>query len=550
MPTPKYKVRPDTGELQEYIFEYNGILALKNFVARVDGERLILHSAEDMNFSILDALVSEVEINGVVYDNADAAQQALQRLTFNTNRPVIMTQRERELLLGALQSSNYVGTAADLKALIDTKVDKEDGKGLSANDFTNAYKQRLDNLEDYDIELDENTTELRFKRGSNVVRRISLMFLDDEGTKLVYNNPEKTLELRDKRNNLLTSIPVSHFVNNIPDGIVVQNGKIKLMAGNNVIFENAFSYNDLADKPDLNFIPTSWNNRGGKEVLKPQIDDWLRINENGSHPNGTYFGAYHIRTDKGIQVGEGGNKFYVSDEGEVNIKNKTKIVVRDNGNFAVGNMEFNDLVYGEFKGIKLFGNDDNNKVVLAGGGVKDINEIAPSYKTITDAHKFLDKDGAIHFGSGNSIVNAPSAHFYEMVGFTHSSKNWGFIIAKNLDVNDRKIYVKQVITGSYTGWFELNGNSENISIRNDIECNHNHNDSVIFVENPLTIQLKDLISLDCVSFRKVFAGGQVTFTCTGKTIIYTGDNAFNGGDGSTAVVSIWNNKCYIDIRNV
>ena len=550
MPTPKYKVRPDTGELQEYLFEYNGILALKNFVARVDGERLILHSAEDMNFSILDALVSEVEINGVVYDNADAAQQALQRLTFNTNRPVIMTQRERELLLGALQSSNYVGTAADLKSLIDGKVDKEAGKGLSTNDFTNAYKQKLDTLEDYDIELDENTTELRFKKGSNVVRRISLMFLDDEGTKFVYNKPEKTLELRDKRNNLLTSIPVSHFVSNIPDGIVVQNGKIKLMAGNNVIFENAFSYNDLADKPDLNFIPTSWNNRGGKEVLKPQIDDWLRINENGSHPNGTYFGAYHIRTDKGIQVGEGGNKFYVSDEGEVNIKNKTKIVVRDNGNIAFGNMDFNDLVYGEFKGIKIWGHDSDDKVILAGGGVKNINEIAPSYKTITDAHKFLDKDGAIHFGSGNSIDNAPSAHFYEMVGFTHSSKNWGFIIAKNLDVNDRKIYVKQVITGSYTGWFELNGNSENISARTYIECNHSLNGIVIFVEKSVIIQLKDLVSLDCVSFRKVFAGGQVTFTCDGKQIIYTGDTAFNGGDGSTAVVSIWNNKCYIDIRNI
>ena len=550
MPTPKYKVRPDTGELQEYLFEYNGILALKNFVARVDGERLILHSAEDMNFSILDALVSEVEINGVVYDNADAAQQALQRLTFNTNRPVIMTQRERELLLGALQSGNYVGTAADLKSLIDGKVDKEAGKGLSTNDFTNAYKQKLDTLEDYDIELDENTTELRFKKGSNVVKRISLMFLDDEGTKLVYNKPEKTLELRDKRNNLLTSIPVSHFVSNIPDGIVVQNGKIKLMAGNNVIFENAFSYNDLADKPDLNFIPTSWNNRGGKEVIKTQIDDWLRINENGSHPNGTYFGAYHIRTDKGIQVGEGGNKFYVNEEGEVNIKNKTKIVVRDNGNFAVGNMAFKDLVYGEFKGIKLFGNDDNNKVILAGGGVKNINEIAPSYKTITDAHKFLNKDGAIHFGSGSGIANAPGGSFYEMVGFTHSSKNWGFIIAKNLDVNDRKLYVKQIINGSYTGWFELNGNSENISIRNYIECNHSHTGSVIFAETSLTIQLKDLVSLDCVSFRKVFAGGQVTFTCDGKQIIYTGDNAFNGGDGSTAVVSIWNQKCYIDIRNV
>jgi hypothetical protein len=450
----------------------------------------------------------------------------------------------------AEQLRNHLTDSQAHKGLFDGKVDKEVGKGLSSNDFTNTYKQRLDNLEDYDIELDENTTELRFKKGSNVVRRISLMFLDDEGTKLVYNKTDKTLELRDKRNNLLTSIPVSHFVSNIPDGIVVQNGKIKLMAGNNVIFENAFSYNDLADKPDLNFIPTSWNNRGGKEVFKTQIDDWLRINENGSHPNGTYFGAYRIRTDKGIQVGEGGNKFHVSDEGNIDIKNKTKIVVRDNGNIAFGNMDFNDLVYGEFKGIKIWGHDSDDKVILAGGGVKKINEIAPSYKTITDAHKFLDKDGAIHFGSGSGIANAPGGSFYEMVGFTHSSKNWGFIIAKNLDVNDRKLYVKQIINGSYTGWFELNGNSENISIRNYIECNHNHNDSVIFVENPLTIQLKDLISLDCVSFRKVFAGGQVTFTCDGKQIIYTGDNAFNGGDGSTAVVSIWNNKCYIDIRNI
>lgn len=119
MPTPRYKIRPDTGELQEYLFEYNGILALKNFVARVDGERLILHSAADMNFSILDALVSEVEIDGRVYDNAEAAQEALMRLTFNTNRPVLMTQQERELLQGALQRGTYEGTGQALKILID-----------------------------------------------------------------------------------------------------------------------------------------------------------------------------------------------------------------------------------------------------------------------------------------------------------------------------------------------------------------------------------------------------------------------------------------------
>lgn len=73
---------------------------------------------------------------------------------------------------------------------------------------------------------------------------------------------------------------------------------------------------------------------------------------------------------------------------------------------------------------------------------------------------------------------------------------------------------------------------------------------VIFVSTSLSIDLSFLKNMGNMSFRKVFAGGTVTFTCTGKTIIYTGDNAFNGGDGSTAVVSIYGNKCYIDIRNV
>jgi len=73
---------------------------------------------------------------------------------------------------------------------------------------------------------------------------------------------------------------------------------------------------------------------------------------------------------------------------------------------------------------------------------------------------------------------------------------------------------------------------------------------VIFVQTSLNVALSGLQHLGNMSFRKVFAGGKVTFTCDGKQIIYTGDIAFNGGDGSTAVVSIYGNKCYIDIRNI
>lgn len=208
-------------------------------------------------------------------------------------------------------------------------------------------------------------------------------------------------------------------------------------------------------------------------------------------------------------------------------------------------------MYGEFKGIKIWGNDSNDKIVLAGGGVKNINEIATSYKTITDAHKFLDKDGAIQFGSGGGIANAPSNHFYEMVGFTHSNKNWGFVIAKNIDEDDKTLYIKQVINGSYKDWFQLksiSGVGTAISLNWTATVEHQNN--TIFVENSLSIELGQLQNMGSISFRKTFDGGNVTFTCNGKQIIYTSGNLFNGGEGSTTTVSIWSNKCYIDIRNI
>ena len=630
---PKYKVNPLTGELQEYVFEYNGILALRNFTARVEDERLILHSADDVNFSILEALVSEVEINGVLYNNPTAAQEALTRLTFNQNRPVLLDKSLKDLILGAVQ--------------------KVEGKGLSSNDFTNSYKQQLDALEDYDIELDESTTELKFKKGNNVVRRISLMFLDDEGTKLVYNKVNKNLELRDKRDNLLTSIPVSHFVSNIPTSIVVQNGKIKLMSGSEVIDENAISYNDLADKPELNYLPLN---------------------------GGTVTGD-------------------VSLNGDLLIKDKTTIHVRDNGNIAFGNKPFNDLVIGEFKGIQLWG-QGNDKVVLAGGGVTNLSELKnenvkvggrnlitdsknerykeykgtvedyiyygivggtleenttytlsleyksenvrsidlffinenisqthnknipntngewkretftfttnpnlspkgsiridnngsdtgnvtsklwtrnvklergniatdwtpapedieskiPQYKTINDVHTFLDKNGSIHFGSGSNILNAPSSHFYEMVGFTHSDKNWGFIIAKNIDTEDKQLWVKQVIGGTYKEWFKLEDRSQERTINvtaSTFDITPNIVGKTLHINNSCIVNYNTMPLLTTVAIRKVFDGGEIKFSGSIEPI-YTGDKVLNGKKGSTAIVdySAANNTIFIDIRNV
>ena len=630
---PKYKVNPLTGELQEYIFEYNGILALRNFTAKVEDERLILHAADDVNFSILEALVSEVEINGVVYDNPTAAQEALTRLTFNQNRPVLLDKTLKDLILGAVQ--------------------KVEGKGLSSNDFTNAYKQQLDALEDYDIELDESTTELKFKKGNNVLKRISLMFLDDEGTKLVYNKVNKNLELRDKRDNLLTSIPVSHFVSNIPTSIVVQNGKIKLMSGDEVIGENTISYNDLADKPELNYLPLN---------------------------GGTVTGD-------------------VSLNGDLLIKDKTKIYVRDNGNIAFGNKPFNDLVIGEFKGIQLWG-QGNDKVVLAGGEVTNLSELKnenvkvggrnyilnsqgnfKQYTTFNiseDFKKQLSEHDKIIMSADISYKNAKtggrlgiefsityedntkqffnvwknvetsdigksfSSRVSNVINHVNKGKNilsiepvglhiqftndeaiisniklelgntptdWspatedlGFshvydILASSLNDNvNRETGVYSVLNqgvGTYMlisfrgagstsqleifkpNWFHetrlqvrnridnnrYSGNFKDLAwyddvLRAGVECTQDttlqkeHQNQTIFVTVSCNIELNTIDDLSSVSFRKVFDNGVVSFSCNGKNIIYTADNQFNGKKGSTAVVSIYDNDCYIDIRNI
>lgn len=75
------------------------------------------------------------------------------------------------------------------------------------------------------------------------------------------------------------------------------------------------------------------------------------------------------------------------------------------------------------------------------------------------------------------------------------------------------------------------------------------NDTV-FVKASITLGLENIPNKGSVSFLKTFDGGSVTFICAGKNIIYTGDNSFNGKDGSTATVTIFENKCYIRIANV
>ena len=546
MSDKKYKVNPLTGELQEYIFEYNGILALRNFQTKLDGERLILHHADDVNFSLLEALVSEVEINGVVYDNPTAAQEALTRLTFNQNRPTILPQEERALITNALQRGDYIGTARDLFNLINGKVDKVPGKMLSSNDFTNEHKQKLEGLDDYDINLDNSTTELILKKGEKVVNRISLMFLNDEGTKLFYNSETKSLELKNDQQEVLTSIPVSHFVNNIPTNVLVENGKIKLKAGQEVIDENTISYNDLSDKPDLNYAPEnhshSWDdieNKPNNLATTQNIEDAINNIQIGSRnlllnskfkaDRFTSYVSGEVSNFKDDFLGNvikedrfdgGGELQYKLKSVPYNFNNKDLIFLVIAKNLSNGNFNFGRWPI-SFDALCVEGGIPKKNTKK-----KEIGNGWCIYWVKVNMPDIGNEDFALNSVTGSWL-------FYACGVFESTTLvNWS---PAPEDIEEQ---IKSLTTSQVSK--EINSNS----VVDKSWYGQNFN-----VLASCQIDLTPMENNHNISFRKCFAGSLVTFQAD-KQIFFTSDNQFNGGDGSTAIVSTANNKIYIDIRNI
>ena len=71
----------------------------------------------------------------------------------------------------------------------------------------------------------------------------------------------------------------------------------------------------------------------------------------------------------------------------------------------------------------------------------------------------------------------------------------------------------------------------------------------IIIETNCVVRL-DYVPSGCSGSILKSGNNNVTLSCNGKQIIYTGDNILNGKDGSTATFTIYNNKCYIRISNV
>lgn len=544
---PKYKVNPLTSELQEYVFEYNGILALRNFTAKVDGERLILHAADDVNFSILEALVSEVEINGVVYDNPTAAQEALTRLTFNQNRPVLLNKSLKDLILGAVQKipgkqlttedfttklrtkleglqqvdtsgllpkGTYTGNASSLKADIDKKVDKVAGKGLSSNDYTNEEKR---------------------KNEENALKRVANITVTGDVNKIITitfaDSTVMQAPFKDNDHIPLADVNMNSLNFNVNTGVLtgVKND------GNEITVTLDGRYALISHNHDERYAPKKHTH--SEYAHRTHRHNWDDIDRKPTNIATTE----NIKTAiEGIQVG--GRNYILNSKNERYKEYKGTIEDYIIYQIVGGTLEKNttytltiEYKSEDVRSVDLFfvANDYSQS------HFKNIPNTNGDWKRKIFTFTTNDKtpNGYIRIdNNGSELGNVTSKLWTRLVKLEKGNTPTDWTPAPEDFITPEEVMQKITRTGYEVG--------------TDTVIPQAQQNDTVFVKASCTLGLQNIEHLGSLSLIKTFDTGTVTFTCTGKNIIYPFDNTFNGKKGSTAVVSIHNNDCYIRISNV
>ncbi|WP_339875210.1 hypothetical protein [Olleya marilimosa] len=98
----------------------------------------------------------------------------------------------------------------------------------------------------------------------NVLDTLNVAFLNNEGTTLTYNETNETIEIKNDDGTLLSSIPVSAFLSNLPDNINLSGSILQLRDSANVVLST------------VNFNISNING------LQAALDDKLDVDGNGS----------------------------------------------------------------------------------------------------------------------------------------------------------------------------------------------------------------------------------------------------------------------------
>ena len=386
-----------------------------------------------------------------------------------------------------------------------------------------------------------------------------------------------------------------------------------------------YNWTEISGKPNLDFIPLSWNQRNGKTIIDTSHNDWLYLNDNGTHSKGTYFGDKIVRTDGSFQVGDDGSSAGMNSEGVIFAKKlltSNRLMLHQQNvdyvnlystnnklNVHLGSDEKGGTNYVNVvaKGYEVYGGD-NNKVVLAGGGVANLSELKNENIKVGGRNLVLNSKvnvtnnsyGILSFllseepkqneqltitvkgvlGEGKSNFVLYNKNGYQELcvlqdkgnGIFQSTFNWKrdpdnpiiaviYVFNQSVTVNSTVEWIK-LERGSVNrvDWSPAPEDIENkidtiikagdVTGSNDLSYNLDYLGGTIVIETTCVVRLDKVPSGYSGSILKSGDNNNITFSCDGKQIVYTGDNTINGKDGSTATFTIYKNKCYIRISNV
>lgn len=461
-----------------------------------------------------------------------------------------------------LDKGNYTGTADDLRTSIDGKVDKVPGKILSSNDFTNELRTKLEGLRNVDISG-------LLPKGGYTGTAQNLKELIDNIMRILQSPDTELDELREivayiKQNKrILDTLGIS----NIAGLQGALNGKAPTDHNHDdrysrlghthseyALRTHRHNWDDIDRKPAFNYLPLTGGTVNG-DITANSI-----IKKNSSN-------------DK-VLLGGGGEKS-LSELDNKNIQVGGRNLVRETSNFILQQSPY--YLQSNYAGNGVYVNETfmGNKVIKLvynwqGFQCKTTFEDLPmvisfwAKTTKQNIQIYPTTDYSIEFINGNVLIPDGNWHKYTIRKnsriVTSDGGDHGFIEFSNTT----GVHIEEVLVSSFkieygdtsTIWSPAPEDllvSNNARASSSITLTHAHNNATIFLEGITGVDMTGLEDLDSVSFRKCFTQGHVNFaTTSGKQIVYTGDshNMQEGGEGSTAVVSVYGNKIYVDIRNV
>ena len=396
----------------------------------------------------------------------------------------------------AEQLRNHLTDSQAHKELLDNKVDKVLGKKLTTEDFTTELRKKLEGLQQVDVSV-------LLPRGNFSGTAQDLKDLIDNLTRILQSPDTELDELQEivayiKQNkHILSTLGISNI------------------AG----LEDALA--KKADKDhnhDEDYAPK--NHTHPDYAFRTHRHNWDGID---GIPNNLATTKHIEDAINNIQIG-----------GRNLLRNSGQKITNNNYDIAVYELT-EKIEEGEEVTITIKGKLGTGKTAFAvynSGGHLELGVLTKKENNLYQGiFKWINKKNQV-------ITDGRTLNIW-----TYYS---------NVDVESTIEWIKLERGNKPTDWTPAPEDflPKNVSIEENWTATKEWADSTIFTQGSCNVELNQLPHLASISFRRTFVGEAVTFTCTGKQIIYTGDTSFNGGDGSTAVVSIWNNKCYIDIRNI